>query len=232
METDRTTLPARRCHHRDPERRRNGRWRGGRSQRVDENMPLLALDRVPGIEPVRIDASPPFWHSHTLTIDDACGGAPFRLLAAFDIERVMNAIQHAVAVPPNEVVVDRAARRKIFRKVPPLAAGAQDIHDPVHDRAHVGSPLAAAALGQAGMNGSTRPTRHPSDRLGISGDHDCISRGSDTSTSAVSLGIGPPSLNHNQFRELTRLRRTLSPAPGISNVAPLGPIAVLANNRS
>jgi hypothetical protein len=92
--------------------------------------------------------APFFGALHTLTIDDACGGAgfPFRLLAAFDIERVMNAIQHAVAVPPNEVVVDRAARRKIFRKVPPLAAGAQDIHDPVHDRAHVGSPLAAAAL--------------------------------------------------------------------------------------
>ena len=56
----------------------------------------------------------------------------------------MNAIQHAVALPPNEVVVHRAARRKILRKVAPLAAGAQDIHHPVHDRAHLLSPLAAA----------------------------------------------------------------------------------------
>ena len=46
----------------------------------------------------------------------------------------MNAIQRAIAVPPDEVVVDRAASRKIFRKVAPLAAGAQDIHDPIHHR--------------------------------------------------------------------------------------------------
>jgi len=90
--------------------------------------------------------APFFGALHALTIDDASGGAsfPFRLLAAFDIECVMNAIQHAVALPPNEVVVDRAARWKILRKVAPLAAGAQDIHDPIHDRAHVGSSLAAA----------------------------------------------------------------------------------------
>ena len=29
------------------------------TQRIDENMPLLALDQLAGIEPVRIDASPP-----------------------------------------------------------------------------------------------------------------------------------------------------------------------------
>jgi hypothetical protein len=30
------------------------------TQRIDENMALLALDQLAGIEPVRIDASPPF----------------------------------------------------------------------------------------------------------------------------------------------------------------------------
>jgi hypothetical protein len=30
------------------------------SQRIDENMPLLALDQFARIEPVRIDAGPPF----------------------------------------------------------------------------------------------------------------------------------------------------------------------------
>jgi len=30
------------------------------AQHVDENMPLLALDQLAGIEPVRIDAAPPF----------------------------------------------------------------------------------------------------------------------------------------------------------------------------
>ena len=59
----------------------------------------------------------------------------------------MNTIEHAVALPPNEVVVDCATRRKILRKVAPLAARTENIHHPVHDRAHVGSPLAAAWLG-------------------------------------------------------------------------------------
>jgi len=30
------------------------------TQRIDENMPLLALDQLSRIEPVRIDAGPPF----------------------------------------------------------------------------------------------------------------------------------------------------------------------------
>ena len=36
------------------------------TQRIDENMPLLALDHLAGIEPVRIDASPPFSALFTL----------------------------------------------------------------------------------------------------------------------------------------------------------------------
>jgi hypothetical protein len=51
-----------------------------------------------------------------LAVDDSDGGAgfSFRSFAAFDEERVMNAIEDAVALPPNEVVVDRTARRKIL----------------------------------------------------------------------------------------------------------------------
>jgi hypothetical protein len=41
----------------------------------------------------------------------------FRPFAAFNIERVMNAIEHAVALPPDEVVVHRATRRKILRNI-------------------------------------------------------------------------------------------------------------------
>ena len=36
------------------------------TQRIDENMPLLALDQLAGIEPVRIDAGPPFSALFTL----------------------------------------------------------------------------------------------------------------------------------------------------------------------
>ena len=36
------------------------------TQRIDENMPLLALDQLAGIEAVRIDADPPFSALFTL----------------------------------------------------------------------------------------------------------------------------------------------------------------------
>jgi hypothetical protein len=36
------------------------------TQRIDENMPLLALDQFARIEPVRIDMSPPFSALFTL----------------------------------------------------------------------------------------------------------------------------------------------------------------------
>ena len=87
---------------------------------------------------------------------------------------------------PNEVVVDCAARRKILRKVAPLAAGARDIHDPIHDRAQVCSPLAAAWFRGRNEGFNMPLTRHLSGRSGISGDHDCTSLGSHPSTSAVS----------------------------------------------
>jgi len=66
---------------------------------------------------------PPFFGAfHALAIDNGGGGAGFSfgLLAAGDVERMVNAIQHTIAVPPDEVVVDRAIRRKVLRKVAPL----------------------------------------------------------------------------------------------------------------
>ena len=36
------------------------------TQRINENMPLLALDQLAGIEPVWIDAGPPFSALFTL----------------------------------------------------------------------------------------------------------------------------------------------------------------------
>src|SRR5258708_35841576 len=86
---------------------------------------------------------------HALAIDDGSGGTgfSFRLLAAGDVEHMVNAIQNPIAVPPHEVVVDRAVRRKVLRKVAPLATGAQDIHHCVHDRTHVGPPLSSAGIG-------------------------------------------------------------------------------------
>src|SRR5882672_5855375 len=109
-------------------------------------------------------SSPPlhsifFGAFHALAIDYGGGGAgfSFRLLAAGDVERMVSAIQHTIAVPPDEVVVDRAVRRKVLRKVAPLATGTEDIHHPVHDRTHVGPPLATAGLGRRNQWCNIRP---------------------------------------------------------------------------
>src|ERR1700674_247155 len=91
---------------------------------------------------------PPFFGAlHALSVDDASSGAglSFRLLAAFDVQCVMDPIQRAVANPPRKIVMQRAARRKVFWNRPPLAASAQDVHYAVHDGPHVGPPLTAAA---------------------------------------------------------------------------------------
>src|SRR5712664_3131620 len=72
---------------------------------------------------------------------------------------MMDAIKRAVAMPPRKIVMQRAARRKVFWNIAPLAAGAQDIHDAVHDRAHVRSPLAAAAFSGRNQRLDMRPFR-------------------------------------------------------------------------
>src|SRR5580693_1836144 len=153
------------------------------TQRIDENMPLLALDQLARIEPVRIDAAPPFFGAlHALTIDDGGGGArfSFRLVAAFDVKRVMNAIQHAIAPPPNEIVVHRAARRKILRKVAPLATGAQDYITPFMTARMSVRRLPPPGFA-GGRSGSTYAHSSSVRSLGTSGDRDCISVGSHAS---------------------------------------------------
>src|SRR5499427_8059259 len=110
-----------------------------------------------------ISSPPPhsifFGALHALTIDDGGGGTrfSFRLVAAFDVKRMMNAIQHAIALPPNEIVVHRAARRKILRKIAPLATGTQDVHHAVHHRTHLGAALAPARLCRRNERFDVRP---------------------------------------------------------------------------
>src|SRR5262249_14581832 len=57
-------------------------------------------------------------------------------------QRLMHAIQHAVAAPIPEIVVNRGVRWKILRQLPPLTTAAVDIPDGVEDLAHIS--LAAA----------------------------------------------------------------------------------------
>ena len=84
--------------------------------RIDQNMPLLALDQLAGIEAVAVDASPPFSALFTLCVDDAGRGAGFArgFLAALEVERMMDAIQRAVPVPQAEVIMHGASGRQIL----------------------------------------------------------------------------------------------------------------------
>src|SRR5215813_5761185 len=130
------------------------------AQRIYQYMTLLALDLFARIIAMWIDAGPPFSALFTLWLSMmAAVGLASRsgLLATGDVERVVNAIQHTIAVPPDEVMVDSAVRRKVLRKVAPLATGAQNIHHRVHDRPHVGPSLATAGLGRRNQWCNTRP---------------------------------------------------------------------------
>src|ERR1700730_621992 len=123
-------------------------------------MPLLALDQLCRHRTRADRCMPPFFGAlDALTVDDGGGGAclSFRPFSTFDVECVMNAIQYAVALPPDEVVVDRAARWKILRKITPLATGAQDVHHAVHHRTHIGAPLAPAGLRRWNERVAMRP---------------------------------------------------------------------------
>jgi hypothetical protein len=50
----------------------------------------------------------------------------------------MDAVEHAIARPLPEVIIDRRTGRKAFRQLPPLAAGAQHVSHRVEHFAHIG----------------------------------------------------------------------------------------------
>jgi hypothetical protein len=82
----------------------------------------------------------PKWMSSTG--NTSCGGggrAGFqrRGFPALRAERLVDALKRSVPTAKTEVVVKRRARRQVLRDGPPLAAGAEDVHEAVHDLAHV-----------------------------------------------------------------------------------------------
>ena len=92
--------------------------------------------------------APFFGAFHALAVDDAAPRARLALglLATPDVERMMDAIERAVPAPQAEVIVHGASRRQVLGQRAPLAAGAQDVHQPVDHLAQIDRPLAAAAL--------------------------------------------------------------------------------------
>src|SRR5262245_66126325 len=78
------------------------------TQRIYQNVALLALDLFARIIAMRIDASPPFFGAfHTLAVDDGSRRArfAFRLLAARDIERMVDTFEIHVAIPQYKLVM-------------------------------------------------------------------------------------------------------------------------------
>ena len=65
--------------------------------------------------------------------------------------------ERAVPGPEREVVVDRALGRQVLGQSAPLAAGGEDVEDPVQDRAHVHRAPTAAALGRRDEGLDQRP---------------------------------------------------------------------------
>src|SRR5208282_4930188 len=117
---------------------------------VNQDMPLLAFDLFPGIVAIWIDVGATFFSTlHTLAVNDTGSwtGLSFELLAALHVERMMYCVQRAVIVPATQVVVHRAPRRQVLRDIPPLAAGAEHIHDAVHQRPFFVLALVSTMLG-------------------------------------------------------------------------------------
>src|SRR5262249_51737601 len=73
-------------------------------------------------------------------------GLSLLAFATFLIERVVDTMQGAGVSRQIDVVVYRALRRQVFRDRAPLTAGGENVHEPVHDLAHVHRALAAARL--------------------------------------------------------------------------------------
>ena len=69
----------------------------------------------------------------------------------------MKAVERAVIAPEVKIIMQRRARRQVLRNRPPLAACAQDIHQPVDQRAIIDMPPIAAALGRPNQRRDTRP---------------------------------------------------------------------------
>ena len=59
---------------------------------------------------------------------------------------MMYEIERAIPTPQVVIIVQRRARRQVFRNRPLLTTGGENVHEPVHDLAHDHCALVAAAF--------------------------------------------------------------------------------------
>ena len=70
---------------------------------------------------------------------------------------MVQTVECAVMLPAAEIVIYRAARRKVFRDRAPLATRSKNIHQAVHDLPYIHCPLVAATPGSRDQGGDQRP---------------------------------------------------------------------------
>ena len=63
-------------------------------------------------------------------------GSQANRFAAFYIKLMMYEIERAIPTPQVEIIVERRARRQVFRDSPPLTTGGENVHEAVHNLAH------------------------------------------------------------------------------------------------
>ena len=69
----------------------------------------------------------------------------------------MDAIERAVPTPQIKIIIQGRAGRQVFRDRPPLATGAQDVHQPVDHLAHDDMTPVPTALGRRNERLHKRP---------------------------------------------------------------------------
>jgi len=126
------------------------------STRTWRFLPLIFFrHRSPPVRP----RPPVFRALHALAVDDRGrrAGLAASQFSALYIERVVDAIESAIGLPAQEVIVHRAARRKIGRNRRPLTPGSQNIHDTVDNCAFRDSALVATLLRWRDQRPDDRP---------------------------------------------------------------------------
>jgi hypothetical protein len=69
----------------------------------------------------------------------------------------MDALQRPVVVPTVEIIMDRAARRKVLWDVAPSAPCAKDVHDTIDNFPRIHRPFVAASFGWGYQRRGQRP---------------------------------------------------------------------------
>jgi hypothetical protein len=97
--------------------------------------------------------------THRLRVDQPCGRLGVAAVGLADLhpQRVVDALDGPVVVPPGEIPVHSRPGRQVLGQVPPLAAGPGQVQDRIHDPpTRVLLPATALAarprLGQQGLD--------------------------------------------------------------------------------